>query len=412
MKTIKILCICAAIMMGMTACTYPFDPEIEQLSQECYVVEGDICIGSYSMFAVTKTVGLNGNSHYPIQNASFKIQDEDGKIYDLGSSKKSSGFDWVHADTRKLNPNKKYRLIIGVEGGTIESDWLTPLHSGEVEKVEYTIDPTSKAVAWFDVTSKVQDGQKYYRWVCKEHWEYHTMYEANYKVVPRPEWGSDWYKVVPRPEEENLFWCWDFGRRGELFLATSDEAKGGRFVNHRLFSVSNTDPKTIDVFGAEVIQMAISKEAYDYWRTIQVNSGDVGGLFSPQPAILEGGNLHFVGKDEPVIGYICAAVVSSKMGHLVNKMENFYKGKREYVTKEMVEIEAHSTIGIRSTTSAEFRLSWSSSYPSLIKACLPVSVYNESWGELVAAWRTKECTDCTIWGGTKNKPEGWPSDNI
>lgn len=392
----KIYTLLAILALSATSCVYPFEPEVEW-SDQYYVVDGDILIGSYSTFKLTRSLSLNSPSYFPPQTASFSIESEDGKRYNYGGE-----LGVVTADTRNLDPNVRYRLIVEVNNGVIiESDWLEPRNSGKLKDVEFEIDPITKSVVWFNVSSDNQDGENYYRWICHENWEYHSDYFAQYYYVPQHTSGRVVIpgEVLPFKGDDNIYWCWVENTSARILVGNTSDMSGSGFNKHKIYSIDCTDQRLSYIYSVEISQMAISEEAYRYWNTLDKNSDDVGGLFSPQPSECRG-NLHIRGKNEMVLGYISAATISSKRIFYYDADHHFYKKKSNSMAEEDLPVFIQ-------------RSEWETYYQDGYLPTMPHYSDENPMLDPVAMgwydWCRASCVDCRIAGGTKNKPSWWPN---
>ena len=170
-----------------------------------------------------------------------------------------------------------------------------------------------------------------------------------------------------------------------------------RLIDHYLYAISNRDERISVLYAADVTQMRIPKEAWQYWQTMQRNSENVGGLFSPEPSELRGNLVNVDNPEELVLGYVGVMSVTTRRLYVDNTETYFYRSARPRVSPT-------DTLNTEEEWMAAFML-----------GKLPV---DEVWGEdnreeiIGYSWYPAYCVDCRMRGGTKKKPEGWPNGDV
>ena len=126
----------AAILMAVSACIYPFEPELDARDSRL-VVDGDIHIGDISTFNFSRVYPLDVKDYTPppIRITGY-IEGEDGSRLDQGFRPPEYDpidigfYEWatnfLSFDTTDLPTGQRYRLHFeDLESGEIyESDWL------------------------------------------------------------------------------------------------------------------------------------------------------------------------------------------------------------------------------------------------------------------------------------------------
>lgn len=372
-------------------CIYDFDPQVEG-GQQFLVVEGDILVGDMSEFTVSWTRDLSAlaDEATRYEPGSLRIVCDDGSSLEALSM--SGRF---LLDTRGLSPDRKYRVELSISGDNVCTDWLEVHKAGVLDSLNYVIDPLTKEQMWICVTAHAEDSdEKYFRWRCEETWEYHAQYMAGYYYVKDSRYG----KVLPFENGENTFWCWKEGRVSDIMVASTADLSDPRFICHKLYSIGNTESKASYLYSPQVVQTAVSEEAYRYWAALSRNTADVGGLFSPQPSECRGNLRSERNPDKLVLGYVSASTVAKKRIFVSEGLDFFYKGRSSGVSPEYIAKEL-----------------WPMKYSAGMRPYQPHYVEGADDLDPIAMdmyeWLPSECVECTRQGGTKNKPVWWPNDH-
>lgn len=400
MKRLGISFVLAAALTCVS-CIYDFDPQVEDASQ-FVVVEGDILIGDYSYFRVSESRNLKDlNVFISRFTGTASVECDDGTS---ASARGSLGEFLI--DTRNMKPGKKYRFSVTIpemDGKIYYSDWVEVHQAGVIDSVTYTIDPQTKSEMWINVTSHNDNDEKYYRWMSSENWEYCADYYATFYYVPDQASKRDYGpgKVLEYENGENTNWCWKVGTVSDVMLGDLSELSQTKFVNHKLYSIDKHDRRVSYLYSPQISQVAISEEAYRYWSSMSKNSDDVGGLFSPQPSECRG-NIHCAqDSTELVLGYVGASTVSRCRIFIAQADTRFYEKKKESGT------QPEPTLVQKSEWRAYYLEGW-----------LPFQPHFDEEGGMADPvameqfdWLPARCLDCTLLGGTKDKPSWWPNEH-
>lgn len=368
-----------------TSCVYDFDPEIEG-EEGLLVIEGDILAGEMTYVDVTLSQKLNEKAGIFHLQAGVWVEQKDGTIF-YGYR---SGVNYI-IDTRDLDVNQQCRLCVSNSTyGRFCSEWLDVLKSPEIKDITYKITDDRENMNFYVSTGSDGQGSGYYRWTASETWEYHVEYYATHYYDVRSE------SIVPFEGENNTYYCWNSDFISSLMIGSTEKLKEDKIDDLYLFSKHNDDMRLQYVYSVNLVQRAISKEAYSYWDTMLKNSDDVGGLFSPQPSELRGNIYCENDPDRQVLGYISASSVATKRVFFHSNEMRFYKPpKREEV--ELIEIPEEE----RKTRYIVDQMRVYTYYET------EMMIYTDRF-----TWLPRKCVDCTFYGGNKNKPDYWPTYDI
>ena len=382
-------------VLSVTACIYDFTPVVEE-AQSVVVIEGDILVGGYTDVRISESRPLETPfREMPVTGwpagAAARVEASDGTVYQgMGS----------RIDTRAADPGQQYRLVVSYRNRTYVSAWESVVPAAAIDSISYTVSSDHLSMT-IDVTSHGNADNLYYRWTAREDWEYHTPYSASHYFVPAGSYDREgnYYKtpsVVPYKNGENSYYCWSSGRVAALLLASAEALSENRIVRHDLYSISCYERRISYIYSVELTQLSLSETAYRYWENIQKNSGDVGGLFSPEPFDMRGNLSCEEDPDEWVVGYISASFPSVK--------RIFIDAERIGFPRISVEDRAVYDLVPFSTVDVHWPRLYRSGYVPY--AHTPMGEPNEF------DWIDRRCVDCRVWGnGSKVKPDFWPNDH-
>lgn len=373
-----------------TACVYDYQAETGNL-QRFVVIEGDILIGDYTQVRVSTSGALSDNSAADRSIAAVAyVEASDATRY-------TGPLDAI--DTRNANPSLQYRLVVSCIHGTYMSDWVGVLLSGPIDSVGYHISDDRQTLT-MEVSSRGVDSP-YFRWLARETWEYHTPYYASSYFVRK---GTEDHGVVypqdtilPFRSGENTCYCWNDANVPDIMTASTEHLSENRLVQHELYTIGCYEQRISYIYSVEILQEALSEEAYRYWETLSKNSKDIGGLFSPEPFEMPG-NIHSErDPEEKVLGYISATVPSVKRVYLRSAEIKFAQIPPE--DRQVYDIESRCDYGDSKTRRWLFTNGFSvvGRTPGM-PGCFD--------------WLPTRCVNCEVWGnGTRKKPDFWPYDD-
>ena len=395
MKRRILLCLAYVLAALCTAgCIYDYTPVVEG-QKNLVVIEGDILVGSYTQVRLSTVRSLETPfSELPVTEwpagARAWVEASDGTRYaDENGS----------IDTRFADPDLEYRLLVTLGERSYVSSWEKVLRSADIEEMTYSVSDDHQTLT-VAVTTRGDDSNRYYHWTAREDWEYHSPYSASFYFVPAGTYDhGEWYgqnAVVPFRDGENIYYCWSTSRVEDLLLASAEALSENRLVRHELYDINCHERRISYIYSVELTQEALSETAYRYWETMRKNSGDVGGLFSPEPFEMRGNLSCQEDPDAVVVGYISATVPSVSRLFIYGEDIGFYRMSEE--DRKIYEINY---------ISAEKR-EWARLYS---RGIVPY-MHTPMGGPDDFDWIDKRCVDCRVWGrGNKNKPDFWPNDH-
>ncbi|MBR3485021.1 MAG: DUF4249 family protein [Bacteroidales bacterium] len=409
MKTLRHIFVFLLCAWVSASCIYDFDPQID--GEGGYmIVSGDLVIGTVSSvslsysWSLVDTTSTSQERMQVLRASKMHVEDSQGGRYEnfythwdpLAPYMPSlQGSPYGSFDLREADPSLEYRLVIENANGTYASSWSKALSPGVIDSLSFRINDNRTFM--HILVSAHGDGQEdaYYRWTVTENWEYHSDVESLFKVVRTGEYPNYVYDLEPYSLDENIYYCWSSGTRGEILTASIEDLTEDRLVDHQLYSLGNRDERLSVLYAAIVQQSRISGEAYRYWETMRQNGTDIGGLFSPEPYEHRGNVVNLDHPEELVLGYVDVQSTIRDTLFVENAETRFYRSSRE-------PLPAPDTL----STPDEWKKAFETGF-------LPgVDVYHDLTGRLLGyEWWPARCVDCRYRGGTKDKPSWWPNSH-
>lgn len=194
----------------------------------------------------------------------------------------------------------------GIEyASSAETMRLTP----PIEKVytEYKPNNTLKAQyrgffnVFIDTKDPATEGD-YYRWT----W---THYQR-----------ASFCEVWRMPGSPYLFYkyccddCWEINECiGCINMASDNLINGRTLAKQQILQAPYDD---ISPYYLVIKQMSLSKEAYNYWASVEAQTNNSGGIFDVAPAQIKGNIKNQNDKTSPMLGYFQVSAVTQKIVHI------------------------------------------------------------------------------------------------
>ena len=370
-------------MLLLFGCIKSFDPQIDSNVKNKYVVSGRVTdMEGWQEVEVSKSSPIESPVYIPVPGCQVKIHDNKGNLFSMEEYKPGQYHVWM--DQEFLSPGNSYQVRVSTpDGEDLVSGFDTMPTGPPLDSVYYLIEdiPTtdpeiSLKIMQFYIDLKADnDNSRYYKWDVEETWEYHAAYPAQYY------YDGTIHEIDP-PDYSNKV-CWSNGLVKNIFTVSTMNLSQNAYNHYPLHSIDGHSSRLGILYSIFVRQLALSKDAFNYWEQLRLNSNEQGGLYEKQPLAIRG-NLQDVSHPEKsVLGYFYAASESS----------------RRYFYHNIEGIELDFDDGCRVESLG--RGGWKNVYPWMYPVYFTYVL--GSVGTL-----TKECIDCRALGGTTVKPDFWP----
>ena len=305
LKGASILFICALL----AGCVDLYDPEIDD-TQESLVVEALITDQEgWQVVYLSRSSPLNEKETYTETAAYVSLSDDLGRSTDFMELDPGAYYAWMSAD--QLGTGINYWLNVVTSNGEVyESEpEMFPSPSPAIDKVywEYEESGTSDRNEsvngirfYLDVEGEADQGRNY-RWELVETWEYYAANPIHhYYDGILHEW----------PDTSSYYTCWNTEKIGQIYTATTRNAESNTITGFPLHYVSEESHRLSSRYSLQVLQYSLNDAAFDYWRRIEEQNQESGGIYEKQPEFISG-NMHNMDRqDEPVLGFFNLCPVS------------------------------------------------------------------------------------------------------
>jgi len=367
--------IASALCLG--SCVYPYD-DFAEAAVDNYVIEGDIVVGGLSYFLPTKLQPLGEEGGIRFVYSTVWVESDDGKTYPAEFLDMDNGY---VADLTGADESRSYRLRVNTfNGKSFASQWGKAAGRVELDDMKYQTDTVANVLK-IQVGLHSDGSSRHFRYRYFEDWEYHS-YSKAYLYYDA---ASDNVKLFEGLD--NTYYCWNTGISRGINLATTEKLSVDRLKDYTFKTLARNDERLSVMYRIKIDVYPVSPESYAYYENVRDVSSPTGDLFSPMPSEVRGNIRNMEDESEMVYGYVAVVIPSSSTLYYDNTKARFYLN-----TKKVDYVE--DTIARK-----DFSKYYKSDY-------LPVRedpIYGFIWGS------PSRCIDCRERGGTRNRPEGWPT---
>lgn len=379
-KPWKIFLFSVCAVLFFAHCKKSYTPAVFVAGENYLVVDGFINTspGGATSIILSRTRNLTDTVvSLPEHNAIVTIQSASGAIYPLMETG-SSGI--YNSNALALAADGQYKVFIATtDKKQYQSDFIAAKSTPAIDSVTWKQD--NKGVNLYVNAHDAANNTRYYRWQYIETWEYHSQLETI--------WGVSNGMAYVRTPSEQVSTCYTSTPSSNILLG-STAALSQDVVSNVLLGTIPPNDSTLQYRASFLVkQYALATPAYFYWQIIQKNSEELGTLFDLQPSQLEG-NIHCItNPNEPVVGYMSATNVQEKR-MFINRidLQNWNTPPGSY-NCSVVDIPQNPVNFLIVSFPDNSYAPW----------------YYVSNGPLKLA--KKVCLDCTLSGGTNEKPSYW-----
>lgn len=374
------------ILITLGSCLKVYEPQIDSINNSKYVVSGQLTNQEgYQYISVSKTSSLDEPFQKPISGCDITIIDDKSNTFVCEETNIGKYRVWMAKNDLCIGTSYMIEIYTP-EGNQIISSHEKMYPTGEIDTIYYQREdipaPISapydfiKGVRFYLDMHGTDESSRFYKYGLTETWEYHVdnpitwYYDGTMHHVDPP----DYSKMV----------CWRTRNIGDIFVLSTDNLSTNEYKKASLSFVNNRSQRLKYMYSLLITQYSLSKEAYTYWKKLQTNVNQDGGLYSSQPISITGNLYNPDNTKQKVLGYFSVSAISKK---------------RVFIKDiEDLEIEAPGcgTIelrkGLRDLTPLDY----------------PAYFMGDHDMPFTGALLTKPCVDCLQMGGTNIKPDFWP----
>ncbi|RYF66561.1 MAG: DUF4249 domain-containing protein [Cytophagaceae bacterium] len=300
----------------LISCVTPYQPDVKSLSDRALIVDGFIT-DQPGPYQVTLTYSADYTTtalNYFVAGAIVTVSDDQGR--QQAFSEIGRGV-YRTLTSFQGQQGRTYKLAVALpDGRRYESkpEKIGPVAAIDRIYEEYTEKPIPGLPAidkgfnvYLDTKDPATTGD-YYRWIWT-HFE--PLVYCDVRTVTQGgsvfEYGYDCCQD-----------CWDIIRCTGVNCnnATSDEQINGNSISRQFLLRAPYTSKA--GYYVEIEQLALSREAYSYYKTIEALTTSNGGIFDVAPTSLKGNITSVTNPAEIVFGYFSASG-SQKIPHAVDR---------------------------------------------------------------------------------------------
>ena len=388
MRTIKAGVIPILFGCLCLSCIEPYDLEEHSNITSRIVVEAWINdLDTLQEVVLSKTSSPEKPSKIPLTGCSVIVNDLNDNEFIFNELAESPGTYQGKIDSSCMKVGNRFRLNFTLPTNEqYVSTYEELIACPPVDSVYYeittlpTIDPDLNLDGlqlYMDFKASENFG-KYYRLQIDETWEYHASWPISLYYAGR---------VYSIADDYSLFYCYRTMPVDQIFILTTDGFAENRYKGYQLHFVDNLTQKLMHKYSLLIKQYSISKDAYYFWMNLRKNNQESGGLFDSQPAMVKGNIINIKNPDEIVLGYFGVSSVKTKR-IILSGIEGLSFDNDPYCTPTPV------ILGMVNWPPEE--------WPVYL-----VIFLDPATGTNQISVANKECFDCTLLGGTTEKPLYW-----
>jgi len=298
------------LIVSLIACVDAFDPKLVGANNTQITFEGILTDQpAPHYFSLSFTAGYNSQESVfdrLVNAAKVWITDEKNIRTDLidlnkGQFRTPDGFRGFVGKTYTLH----VRTSDGVEyisaGETMKSS--PPIDKVYTEYVPTTT-PKPKYRGNFNIYVDVKDPATegdFYRWSWKN---YQKPSFCEIYTVPRTDPPQRFYKNCCEP-------CWNITTCIGCIKVASDNLVNGRTLAKQ--NIGQIPFDDITPYYLLVEQMSLSRDAFNFWKSVDAQANNSGGIFDTAPATIRGNIKNLTDANNPMLGYFQVSSITQKV---------------------------------------------------------------------------------------------------
>lgn len=378
----KTICHFLLLLLTLTVgCKEAYDPPIQSANNAYLVVEGTLNTNGPTQILLTRTYKLDDTARLRGETgAVLTVEGDNGYVNNLSES----GGGYYTSPGLALVTGASYRLRIRTsDGKEYLSDDLVARVTPPISAVTWKRDRND--VQLYVSTADPSNNTRYYRWEFEETWEIHSNYGAT--VIYESATNTVRSRVFP---EEDVFTCWKNDISHNILVGTSVRLQSDIINEAPIQFINFSDEKLAQRYSILVRQFAITPAAYEFYQLMRRNTEEIGSVFGPLPSELRGNIRCVSDPKEYVLGYLTAASAEEKRIFI----------SRQDVPDWRFNFSCNDSLVANNPEALRLNYANGSLEPYVAK--YGVGTFIEGYFS-----STPPCVDCTIRGGSTQRPSFW-----
>lgn len=368
------------LLILLASCIDPYVPSELKPAGAILVIDGHIDPTGKSEIKITKSQNLFDKAlPETVENAGVWLESISGVQYSL-----TEGESGIYELPQLNLTESQYKLHVKTaDSKEYESDFVPVVNSPEIDSVSWKVS-SDLGVNIFANTHDDQNKAGFYKWRFEETWQTTAAYQSIYQFN-----GSTGQVEL---RKEDIFNCWQTQNSSDILINSTKKLNTNKVSEFLLTHIIQKDVRLRFTYSILVQQLALTEEAYSYWKQIKSTTENLGTIFSPIPSQVRGNYKSLTNPEETVLGYFSIGY-TSKRRIFINSMQlprpNTYN--TPYAGCILYEVSI-SNAG-------------NATGPYLLVGGVP----NPNGPGIVGySYALSNCVDCRLAGGTNVKPDFWP----
>lgn len=274
----------------------------------------------------------------------------------------------------------RYRLTIETGSKDYASELVPVTQAPPLDSITWIKE--DNAVTIFVHTHDPENNTRRYLWEFRETWMYNSAVPSHFIF----ENGA----ISMRGE--NIYTCWKTMPSTKIMIASSESLDRDVISEFPLTKIGFGSPKFRTRYSIQVLQYALTKDAYQYWQQLRDNVSETGGLFDAQPSRITGNFRSATDPKEPVLGFFSACAAQEA---------RIYINSRDIPQIVFPDETDYSHCNVDTLLLADVPAFDGS---KLLGTDVRLQPSDFLIGYLIS---TPECVDCRLTGGVNVKPQFW-----
>ncbi|MFW5820901.1 MAG: DUF4249 domain-containing protein, partial [Bacteroidota bacterium] len=347
------------------------------------VIEGKITDEEgYQSIFVSRSSMVSDPQKLPVSDCKVRIYNGEGNVFH--ANEYEQGTYNAYIEEQYLETGSVYWIEITTpEGELLRSDKDTLRHCSEIDSIYYQVDefvgdnPDAyiPGIQFYVNYDGKQTNSRRIKYEIEETWEYESLYPI--------QWIWDGFRLTTyETPDYSKYVCWQTQISSDIYMLSTGNLNSNQYNQYPLHHILNYSSKIQIGYSLLVKQLSISESAYLYFEKIRDNVIESGGLYEAQPQQVEGNIINVTDPGKRVLGYFYTAGKHEKR-IFISKVEGL----------ELAPIIPCSPVAL------------DLGYGILRNLDKPVYLWLEEGTYLLPDL----CVDCTVRGGSTQKPDFWPN---